>query len=117
MAPGGVARRPPVVRRGAMDREPAGPASRAVSADLVDPAPAGCRDRSDPDRVRHVVVMAGLMVSRLPDPVVVAGNLSPEQTVQLTRRIRASMISGIVTNGLVLLALVVLIVIGALMRW
>jgi len=62
------------------------------------------------------VAMAGLMVSRLPEAVVV-GNLSPEQTAQLTRRMRASMISGIVTNGLVVLTLVVLIVIGALMRW
>jgi hypothetical protein len=58
-----------------------------------------------------------LMASTFPMPPVVVGNLSPEQAAQLTQSFRASMIAGMVINGLFLLAVAVLIVIGALQRW
>lgn len=58
-----------------------------------------------------------LMVSTVPAPVVLIGDVSPAQAAQLSQSFRASMIAGLVVNGVVLLALVVLIVAGALKRW
>lgn len=58
-----------------------------------------------------------LAASAIPGPVVVAGDVSPAQAAQLSRSFRASMIAGLVLNGVVLLALVALIVVGAMKLW
>lgn len=58
-----------------------------------------------------------LMASAFPAPVVVAGDVSPAQAEQLSRSFRASVIAGLVLNGVVFLALVALIVVGALKLW
>lgn len=50
-------------------------------------------------------------------PVVFAGDVSPAHAAQLSRSLRASMIAGLAVNGVVVLAPVVLIVVGALKRW
>jgi MFS family permease len=58
-----------------------------------------------------------LAASTFPAPVVVAGDVSPAQAAQLSRSFRASIVAGLVVNGVVLLALVALIVVGALKLW
>lgn len=58
-----------------------------------------------------------LMVSTSHVPVLVRGDASPVEAAQLSRSLRASMIAGLAVNGVVVLAPVVLIVVGALKRW
>ena len=58
-----------------------------------------------------------LMVSTFPAPIVVAGDVSPDQAGQLSRSFRASIVAGLVVNGVVLLAPVALIVVGTLKLW
>lgn len=58
-----------------------------------------------------------LMASGFPAPVMVAGDASPAQAEQLSRSFRASVIAGLVLNGVFFLALVALIVVGALRLW
>jgi hypothetical protein len=60
---------------------------------------------------------AGLAASTFPTRVVVAGGVSSAQAAQLSQSFRASVIAVFVVNGVTLLAVVVLIVVGTLKRW